>query len=187
MMAAGGIRPLRERLLEARRGNRRELVGEIVDGVHRLAGDGYRCCLVDYDRCRTEFFVRLLGFENDRIKAEFEFPLDPEVPAVQLVPLSHLADYDEVRDPYRIREIYEDMGEFIKRKKARIEYQRPLAVGGPAARVVGPGQPQAQRTPPWRRRWRLPVSPFVSSGIAILWAGVGLACTSSLILFLFIS
>lgn len=127
----GAIRHLRQQLVEARREQRRDIVDEIVQGVRELGGLGYRCCLVDYARFRTACFVRVLGFEKHRIKAEVEFPIRPGLRSVQWLPLSHLVDYDEI-EPDRLHTIYEDLGVYLKRPDANLARERPRPCGGPA-------------------------------------------------------
>ena len=90
------IRSLRDGLVQARRQRSLQLLDEVVRGVHDLAGEKYRYCLLDYNSFRTAYYVRVLGFENARIKAELEFPIEPNVSVIQWLPLSHLADYEEV-------------------------------------------------------------------------------------------
>lgn len=112
------IRSIRQRLIRARRAGEVALLAEVTDGLAELGRRGYRCCLVDYESCRPAFYVRLLGFEPPRIRAELEFPIEPHLEAVQLVPLSHLVDYDEAADPGALRRIYDDLGEYLHHRRA---------------------------------------------------------------------
>ena len=93
----GAIHDLRERLLEARRTSDRDALPGLIDDVEALAHRGYRCCLVDFDDFRPAYYVRVLGFDEARVEAELEFPIEPGLRSVQRLPLSHLVDYDEVR------------------------------------------------------------------------------------------
>ena len=116
------IRALRHGLVQARRQSSLTLLDEVVKGVHDLAGSRYRCCLVDYNSFRPAFYVRVLGFENARIKAELEFPIEPEVRPIQWLPLSHLADYEEVvAGEDEIRRIYADVSPYLRRRTANLE------------------------------------------------------------------
>ncbi len=167
-MNQGAIRRLRQQLVEARRERRREIVDEIVDGVKELGGRGYRCCLVDYERFRMACYVRVIGFEHDRIKAEVEFPIRPGLRPVQWLPLSHLAEYDEI-EPDCLRRIYEDLGVYLKRRDAALLRQRPRPCGGPAL-LAGEGV---------RRRVAQSVEPMT-----VWWGVAGVLFTCSLMLFI---
>ena len=127
------IRALRHGLVQARRQSSLTLLDEVVQGVHDLAGSRYRCCLVDYNSFRPAFYVRVLGFENARIKAELEFPIEPEVRPIQWLPLSHLADYEEVvAGEDEIRRIYADVSPYLRRRTANLEQvvgSSPAAAG----------------------------------------------------------
>ena len=112
------IRALRERLVEARTRGDVSVVVEVADSVRLLAENQYRCCLVDYESCRPAFYVRVLGFENGRIKAALEFPIEPRLRAVQWIPLSHLADCQEAENEARVREIYAEMASYVHHKTA---------------------------------------------------------------------
>ena len=116
------IRSLRHGLVQARRQKSLRLLDEVVRGVHDLAGEKYRCCLLDYNSFSAAFYVRVLGFENSRIKAELEFPIEPKVSVIQWLPLSHLADYEEVgAGEEKIRRIYEDVSPYLRRRTADLE------------------------------------------------------------------
>mgnify|MGYP006420023955 CR=1 FL=1 len=124
MVAAMGgttheIHDLRELLLAARCSNDHAALSGVIDGVQTLGRNGYRCCLVDFDKCRPVFYVRLLGYEKTRVAAELEFPIAPELDRVQHVPLSHLIDYDEA-DPQQIRNIYRQLSPYLHHRRARL-------------------------------------------------------------------
>ena len=108
-MTTTSIRSLRQMLLEAKRQGDSRLLAEIACGLRDLADRRYRCCLVDFESCRPAFYVRMLDFEGSRIKVELEFPIEPRLRTVQWLPLSHLADYDEVEDLESVRKIYRDV------------------------------------------------------------------------------
>lgn len=107
------IRQLRNQLIEARRRHSIPLLRQVEDGLLYLGNRGYRCCLVDYEPEGVRYYVRLLGYANARVKVQIEFPIAPELRAVQWVPLSHLADYDEVEDPYIMHRVHQQVAEFI--------------------------------------------------------------------------
>jgi hypothetical protein len=120
---------VRQRLLTARRTGDRDLLGELIEDVETLGRRGYRCCLVDFESGRPDYYVRLLGFDDARVRAELEFPIDPGVQAQQRLPLSHLVDYDDA-DPERIREIYRQLAPFLHQRRAAlaarpVERRRP--------------------------------------------------------------
>lgn len=124
MIADGGVRALRERLVDARRRNDRGAVHGLIAGLNELSGRGYRCCLVDFEACRPAFYVRLLGVEDARVKAELEFPIDPHLRPLQRVPLSHLVDYDEA-EPARIRTIYQSVAPYLHQRRPTLEAAAP--------------------------------------------------------------
>jgi len=163
---SGRIRRLRQQLVTARQHGRPELVEEIVAGLRELGGRGYRCCLVDYEHFRPACYVRVLGFEQDRIKAQIEFPIQPGLRSVQWLPLSHLADYDETT-PDGLRHIYDELGPYLKRREPSLRRQRPRPCGGPAARL--------------RRHQRRSVS---ASALSVWWGVAGVLFTCSLMLFI---
>ena len=115
-MMTSSIRSLRQRLVAARRAGGRQMLGDIVEGLRDLADTHYLCCLVDFESCRPAFYVRVLGFERSRVKVELEFPIEPRLRPVQWLPLSHLADYDEVQDGDGIRRIYEEVSPYVRRR-----------------------------------------------------------------------
>ncbi len=134
------IRQLRTLLIEARRRHSIPLLREVEDGLLYLGNRGYRCCLIDYEPEGVRYYVRLLGYSNARVKVQIEFPIAPELRPVQWVPLSHLADYDEVDDPYVMHRLHEQVAEFIHqpqvaltRAVAQLPPVRPTA-RGPARR-----------------------------------------------------
>jgi hypothetical protein len=117
--APGTIRDIRERLLQARRTRDSSALPGLIEDVEVLARRGYRCCLVDFDDCRPTYYVRVVGFENARVTAEVEFPIEPEISPLQLVPLTHLVDYDEAA-PQEIRSIYDRLSPFLHKPNAQL-------------------------------------------------------------------
>ena len=147
------IRSLRDGLVQARRQKSLRLLDEVVRGVHDLAGEKYRCCLLDYNSFSTAFYVRVLGFENARVKAELEFPIEPTVSVIQWLPLSHLADYEEVgAGEEKIRRIYDDVSPYVRRRTADLEEESPNLYDTPVfeGNIVGIGNGLS----PARRRAR---------------------------------
>ena len=117
------VKVLREQLVNARRERDLGLLRDVEEGLRQLCKIGYRCCLVDFASCRLRYYVRLLGYEQARVKAQIEFPISQEVAPVQWLPLSHLADYGEAENAQSIRRIYEEMAHYIQHKSP------PLQVG----------------------------------------------------------
>lgn len=115
------IRWLREQLIEARRAKDLSLLEQVEEGLHALGECRYRCCLLDYERCETAYYVRLLGYEQGRVRAEIEYPINPGLNPVQLLPLSHLADYHEARSWDDVRRIYAGIAPFIHQKAVPLE------------------------------------------------------------------
>lgn len=115
------VKALRDQLLTARQERDLGKLRDVEDGLRQLGKVGYRCCLVDFDRCRLRYYIRLLGYEQARIKAQIEFPLAMDVDSVQWLPLSHLADYEEVENSYGIRRIYESMARYIQQKSPKLQ------------------------------------------------------------------
>jgi hypothetical protein len=111
------IRALRTQLIEARRQRSLPLLQQVEEGLLYLGRRGYRCCLLDYERGRTRYYVRLLGYANARVKAQIEFPIASNLRSIQWLPLSHLADFDEVDAPYKVGQIYEALSGFIHRRQ----------------------------------------------------------------------
>ena len=120
-MTTTSIRSLRQTLLEAKRQGGSRLLAEITCGLRELADSRYRCCLVDFESCRPAFYVRVLDFEGSRIKVELEFPIEPRLRTVQWLPLSHLADYDEVEDLESIRKIFRDVSPYLKTRTTKLK------------------------------------------------------------------
>lgn len=120
----GAIHDLRERLLEARRTSDRDALPGLIDDVEALARRGYRCCLVDFDDFRPAYYVRVLGFDEARVEAELEFPIEPGLRSVQRLPLSHLVDYDEA-DPQNIRSIFHRLSPYVRQRRARLRSAPP--------------------------------------------------------------
>ncbi len=112
------IKWLRERLVQARREKNLAALEQVEEGLRALGECGYRCCLLDYERGEVACYVRLLGYEKGRVKAEIEYPIRPGWSEVQLLPLSHLADYAEARGREEIHRIYAAIGPFIHQRTA---------------------------------------------------------------------
>ena len=174
------IRSLRDGLVQARRQRSLQLLDEVVRGVHDLAGEKYRCCLLDYNSFRTAYYVRVLGFENARIKAELEFPIEPNVSVIQWLPLSHLADYEEVgAGEEKIRRIYDDVSPYVRRRTADLEeehtnlYDAPLFDGNMVGIGNGPSSPRR------RARRRRSVSTALLWCAALLLMAVSVAALLS--------
>ena len=134
------VKMLREQLVNARQARDLGLLRDVEEGLRQLCKSGYRCCLVDFDSCRLRYYVRLLGYEQARVKAQIEFPIAPEVALVQWLPLSHLADYGEAESAQSIRRIYEEMAHYIQHKSP------PLQVGTLALNRPRPRRPPQRRT-----------------------------------------
>ena len=115
------VKALRDQLLAAREERNLSKLRNVEDGLRQLGKVGYRCCLVDFDRCRLRFYVRLLGYEQARVKVQIEFPIALDVDPVQWLPLSHLADYEEAENIYSIRRIYEGMAHYIQQKSPTLQ------------------------------------------------------------------
>lgn len=111
------IRFLRTQLVEARRRRSLSLLHQVEEGLVYLGHKGYRCCLLDYEQGAARYYVRLLGYANARVKAQIEFPIAPDLEPVQWLPLSHLADFDEVDAPYKVDRIYEGLSGLIQRRQ----------------------------------------------------------------------
>ena len=108
------IRRLRGQLIQARRLRDMALLREIEQALVYLGHRQYRCCLVDYSRETVSYYVRLIGYDQSRVKVQIEFPITPEIRSIQWVPLSHLADYSEVVDPGQMRSLRDEVGLFIR-------------------------------------------------------------------------
>ena len=104
------------------------IVADVKDKIRKLADEHYRCCLVDFQSCAPAFYVRVLGFERFRVKAALEFPIEPRLRSVQWIPLSHMADCDEVQDENRIREIYLNMAPFVRCKTTCLQREKDTLV-----------------------------------------------------------
>lgn len=155
---ADHIKRLRERLLEARQKRDRGMLAEVEDGLRQLTAQGYRCCLLDYERGEPCYYVRLTGYEAGRVQAELEFPIAADVAPVQQLPLSHLADYSEVESGVPVEGIYRTVEPFIHNK-------RPALKRGPV--------PGLLTTPEGRPRMSSPARSFAER--RVLWY-VGGAC-----------
>ena len=119
------IRELRQQLIRARQECDPDLLQHVLEGVSSLAGDGYRCCLVDYSACKPAAYVRVVGFEHSRVRAQLEFPIDPGLSSEQWLPLSHLADYEEAADSESIRRIYDGVSAYVHRPEAELVENAP--------------------------------------------------------------
>ena len=115
------VKVLREQLVTARQERDLGLLRDVEEGLRQICKIGYRCCLVDFDSCRLRYYVRLLGYEQARVKAQIEFPISQEVAPVQWLPLSHLADYGEAENAQSIRRIYEEMSHYIQHKSPTLQ------------------------------------------------------------------
>ncbi len=115
------VKVLREQLVNARQVRDLGLLRDVEEGLRQLCAVGYRCCLVDFDSCRLRYYVRLLGYEQARVKAQIEFPISQDVAPVQWLPLSHLADYGEAENAQSIRRIYEGMAHYIQHKSPTLQ------------------------------------------------------------------
>jgi len=122
------IRGLRSLLIEARHQRSVRLLRQVEDGLLRLAAEQYRCCLVDYEQVAVSFYVRLLGYDQARVKVRIEFPISPVIHPIQWVPLSHLADYDEVASPYALQRLHGEISDVIHRRRVHLT---PAAIGLP--------------------------------------------------------
>ncbi len=139
------IRELRQQLIKARRECDPDLLQHVQEGVSSLAGDGYRCCLVDYSACKPAAYVRVVGFERSRVKAQLEFPIDPGLSSEQWLPLSHLVDYEEAADSESIKRIYDGVSEYVHHPEAELVEEAPQPEGvSPDARPII-GKSTAQR------------------------------------------
>ncbi|MFC1525261.1 hypothetical protein ACFL6X_00440 [Candidatus Latescibacterota bacterium] len=182
-MNGGGpsIRSLREILVRARRERSSDLLDEVIVGLRQLGDEGYRCCLVDFGSCRPAFYVRVLGFESPRVTAELEFPIEPRLKALQKVPLSHLADYDEAADPGHLQRVYDDMAEFLHAKAAPLDVE-VVAPRRLARRNGRQRRPHSRR--PGRKHSGLRPLRRVMLAAGVWWGIAGVLLTSSLFLFL---
>ena len=131
------IKWLREQLVQARCAKDLKLLEQVEEGLHALGECRYRCCLLDYERCETAYYVRLLGYEQGRVRAEIEYPINPGLSPVQLLPLSHLADYHEARTWDDVRRIYAAIAPYIHQKAVALEREaRPRAGAEEAPRYA---------------------------------------------------
>ena len=155
---ATSIQGLRQRLVQARIEHNLGMLVELEEGLRELATSGYRCCLLDYEHYQASYYVRLLGYEKGRIKVELEYPIEPKVCMVQWLPLSHLADYDEVQSREKIHRIYAGLAPFIHRKTMKLERARQNGQGlmllpGPDQGKAAEGYSTIQRRLAVKRRW----------------------------------
>ena len=129
------IRELRQQLIRARQECDPDLLQYVLDGVSSLAGDGYRCCLVDYSACKPAAYVRVVGFEQSRVRAQLEFPIDPGLRTEQLLPLSHLADYEEAANSDSIKRIYDGVSAYVHQPEAELLEDESRAIPGTQKRL----------------------------------------------------
>ena len=158
------VKALRDQLLAARQGRDLGLLRDVEDGLRQLGMVGYRCCLVDFDRCRMRYYIRLLGYEQARVKAQIEFPIAQDLDAVQWLPLSHLADYDEVENSYSIRHIYEGMAHYIHHKSPPLQRGNGRLALKPAQRK----RPAKEAKPPKKSRFWKSIGAIVLLGLGLL-------------------
>jgi len=181
------IRDIRQRLVEARRQGRAALLDEVTRGLAELGQQRYRCCLVDYESCRPTFYVRLLGYERLRVRAELEFPIEPHLEAIQLVPLSHLVDYEEAEDPGALRGIYEGLAEYLHHRTAPLS-RASSAAAAPRAGTAGqrrPGRAAKRRRRSARGAARRPrVIKRVLLAAGVWWGIAGVLASYGLFVFL---
>ena len=144
-MVDTNIRELRQQLIRARRECDPDLLQHVLEGVSHLAGDGYRCCLVDYAACEPAAYVRVVGFENARVKAQLEFPIDPGLNAEQWLPLSHLVDYEEASDAESIRRIYDGVSPYVHHPEAELAEASTLTVTAAPSVPPEPGSGKRDR------------------------------------------
>ena len=158
------VKVLRDQLLVARHERDLGLLRDVEDGLRQLGQVGYRCCLVDFDRCRLRYYVRLLGYEQARVKVQIEFPIALDVDPVQWLPLSHLADYDEAENAYDIHCIYEDMARYIQQKSPTLQRgSGRLGLKPPPKRQGAKKVEKVQSGPP--RRWLFLLGSVVLTGL----------------------
>ena len=136
------VKVLRGQLVNARQERDLGLLRDVEEGLRQLGKIGYRCCLVDFASCRLRYYVRLLGYEQARVKAQIEFPISQEVAPVQWLPLSHLADYGEAENAQSIRRIYEGMSHYIQHKSPTLQVGA-LALNQPRRKL--PKRPRRRR------------------------------------------
>jgi hypothetical protein len=144
------IKLLRERLVQARRAKDLVLLEQVEEGLHALGECRYRCCLLDYERCEAAYYVRLLGYEQGRVRAEIEYPINPRLNQVQLLPLSHLADYHEARSWDEVRRIYTAIAPYIHQKAVALEREAWTRAGAEEAPRYAESE-LVQNAPAWSR------------------------------------
>ena len=120
------IRRLRGQLIQARKLRDVALLREIEEELVYLGCCQYRCCLIDYSRESVSYYVRLLGYDQARVKVQIEFPIAPELCSIQWVPLSHLADYNEVANLSHMRSLRDEVGSFIRCDSVVLARSTPL-------------------------------------------------------------
>ena len=154
------VKALRDQLLAARQERNLAKLRNVEDGLRQLGKVGYRCCLVDFDRCRLRYYVRLLGYDQSRVKVQIEFPIVSDVDSVQWLPLSHLADYEEAENTYSIRRIYESMANYIQQKSPTLQRGAVRLGLKPARRQQAD---VVENTPKRHRSWL-----YVASGLLLI-------------------
>ena len=104
----------------------------------------------------------MLGYEQTRVKAQIEFPIVKDIEPVQWVPLSHLADYDEAKNTYNIRHIYEGMACYIQQKSPQLQVgSKGIALQKPRRQRVAVPREQ------YPRRWGRLIFGGAIAGMAI--------------------
>ena len=67
------VKALRDQLLAAREERNLSKLRNVEDGLRQLGKVGYRCCLVDFDRCRLRYYVRLLAMNKPGLRCRSNF------------------------------------------------------------------------------------------------------------------
>ena len=164
---------LRQRLVRARIEHDLSMLVQVEDELRRLADEGYRCCLIDYEALRPSYYVRVIGYEKARVKVELEYPIEPRVDPVQWLPLSHLADYHEAESGDRLSRIYDGLAPFIQRRSMPLRAidgengNVPLlSNGGCSAQVIGSRSRGRRRPGSAGRRWLLAAGVVLLMGLS---------------------
>lgn len=144
------IKWLREQLIQARCAKDLKLLEQVEEGLRALGQCRYRCCLLDYERCEAAYYVRLMGYEQGRVRAEIEYPINPGLSVRQLLPLSHLADYYEAKSWDEVRRIYTAIAPYIHQKAVPLERETlPRSSAEELPRYAE--SELVQLSPPWSR------------------------------------
>ena len=166
---------LRHRLVRARIDHDLSKLVQVEDELRRLATEGYRCCLIDYEALRPSYYVRLIGYEKARVKVELEYPIEPRVDPVQWLPLSHLADYHEAESGDRLSRIYDGLAPFIQCRSMPLRTSDGergkvplLSSGGGSAQVIAGGNRVRRHRRPESagRRWLLTAGVVLLMGLS---------------------